>query len=68
MKRCEFLTVATGAVGLALMPKITLAEKSISDPKLVSKDFSKHPYYDNKVVRVYDNKVSNYDFTDGSIF
>ncbi len=68
MKRRQFLTVAGSALGIALAPKVVLGETFTSTSGSTKHDFAKHPYDDNKVVRVYDNKVSDFDFSENKVF
>ena len=68
MKRRDFLAVSASAVGLAMLPKISFAGNFSNKQKLAANEFTKHPYDDNKVVRVYDSKVSNFDFSENSVF
>lgn len=63
MKRREFILTTTGLAALGLSPK------SLSGNVLFSQEgnFSE-AYDDNKVVRVYDRRVSNYDFAGISVY
>ncbi len=70
MKRREFLTTLAGFGLLTLIPKSIFANNSATSTKNKLKDrtFVFNPYDDNKVVRVYEPMVTNYDYSENLVF
>ena len=61
MKRREFISAAASLTAVGLMPGTVF-----SQAVMAAEDFTVEAYDDNKVVRVYDRKISNYAFFRGS--
>src|SRR3974390_1687941 len=57
MKRREFIIASAGLTALGLLPGRVIASELIAGEGRL-----REPYDDNKVVRVYDPRVSNYKF------
>ena len=72
----RFVTTGCAAISLVfligcflVMPaeKNTLRAETITEkPNVISTEFTADPYEDNRVVRIYDEKVTDYDFNDNT--
>jgi hypothetical protein len=64
MNRREFLVASAGLTALSLVPDFVKANKLIA----TGSAFTLEPYKDNKVVRVYDPAVSDFNFTEDGVY
>jgi hypothetical protein len=63
MKRREFINAAASLTAIGLLPGTVF-----SQAVMAAGDFTVEAYDDNKVVRVYDRKISNYAFSEDPVF
>jgi hypothetical protein len=63
MKRREFILASAGITAYGLLPKMSFGRSLLQ-----GESFTTEAYDDNKVVRIYDPKVSNYNFGGESIY
>lgn len=62
MRRREFITATAGLTAIVLMPE------GVAGSMMMAGDFCPEAYKDNKVVRVFDPGVSNYDYSGTTVF